>query len=57
MPRSVVAIALHRHRLERIPHMPGLQQFDRKSCLLHRRVKPLRQRSGFEPDPHQAEAE
>jgi hypothetical protein len=48
---GVIAIRLHRHRLECVTHMPRLQQLHRKTRLLHCRIEPLRQRTGFQPDP------
>ena len=48
---SVVAIRLHRHRLESVPHVPCLQQFDRKSRLAHGRAQPLRQGTSLQSDP------
>src|ERR1700688_5236967 len=42
-PPRIVAVALDRHGLERIAHVSRLQQLNRKTYLLHRRVKPLRQ--------------
>jgi hypothetical protein len=47
----ILAIRLHRHRLEGVAHVPRLQQFDRQARVSHRRVKPLRLRSGLQPDP------
>ena len=49
----VIAVRLHRHRLERLPHVPCLQQFDRQPRFPRCRIKPLRQRPGFQPDPAQ----
>src|SRR6188768_23890 len=47
----VVAVSLHRHGLERVTHVTGLQQLHRKPRLPHARVQPLRQRTRFQPDP------
>jgi hypothetical protein len=47
----VLPIGLDRHRLECVPDMLGLEQFDRQSRIPYARVQPLRQRSGFKPDP------
>jgi hypothetical protein len=43
----VVAIGLHRHRLECVAHVPCLQQLE--SSLAHRRIEPLRQWTGTTP--------
>ena len=48
-PAGIVAIRLHRHRLEGIADVPGLQKLNRKARLLQCRVQPLRQRPGFKP--------
>jgi hypothetical protein len=48
---GIIAVGLHRHRLERITYVPRLQQLDRKSNVPQRRVKPLRQRAGLQSDP------
>ena len=53
----ILAIGLHRHRLEGIAHVPRLQQLDRKPGFPHRRIQPLRQRSSLQPDPRQAQAQ
>ena len=37
----IVAVRLHRHRLEGITHVPRLQQLDRKTALSQRRKQPL----------------
>ena len=50
-PARVVAVPLHRHRLERLTHVPRLQQLDRQTRFPHRRIKPLRQRPRLQPDP------
>jgi hypothetical protein len=55
-PARIVAIRLHRHGLERLAHMPRLQQLHGKPGRLHRRKQPLRQRPGLQPDPLKAEA-
>jgi hypothetical protein len=41
-PASIVAVRLHWHRLERLAHVPRLQQFDRQPRFPHRGKKPLR---------------
>ena len=56
-PARIVAVRLHRHRLERVPHVPRLQQLHRQTRLLHRRIEPLRQRSSLQPDPLKAKPE
>src|SRR5437588_8690821 len=53
---GIIAVRLHRHRLERIAHMPRLKQLNRKTRLLQRRKQPLRQRTSLEPDPMKLEA-
>src|SRR5450631_3390355 len=45
----VVAVRLHRHRLEGITHVLRLQKLDRKASLLHGRIEPLRQRPASSP--------
>jgi hypothetical protein len=40
MPR-VVAVGLDRHDLERVVHVPRLQQLDREPGLSQRRTEPL----------------
>jgi hypothetical protein len=47
----VFAIGLDRHRLEGVPDVPGLEQFDRQSRFPDARIQPLRQRSSLKPDP------
>ena len=55
-PAGILAVSLHRHRLERIADVSGLQQFYRKPSLAHRRIQPLRQRTGLQPDPRHRKA-
>ena len=50
-PARVLAVRLHRHRLERRPHMPRLQQHGRQPGRVQRREQPLRPRPGFKADP------
>ena len=52
----VLAVGLHRHRLERVPHVPGLKQLHREPGLAHRRVQPLRQRTRLQADPRHLDA-
>ena len=52
-PTGVVAVRLHRHRLEGIADVPRLQKLNRKARLPQRRVQPLRQRTCFESNPLQ----
>ena len=52
-PARVVAVALDRHRLEGVMHVPRLQQFHRQAFFLHCRIKPLRQRPGLQPNARQ----
>jgi len=52
----IVAVALDRHRLKRVPHMAGFQKLDYKPGLPHRRIEPLRQRRGLQPDPRNAKS-
>jgi hypothetical protein len=47
----VVAVGLHRHRLERVMRVARFEQFDRKTRFLHGRVQPLRQRACLQTDP------
>jgi hypothetical protein len=54
---GIVAIRLDRHCLERLPHVPRLQQFHGKARFPHRRKQPLRQGPGLQPDPLQAETQ
>jgi hypothetical protein len=56
-PSRVIAIRFHRHRFERIAHVPRLQKFDRKPGLFHCHIKPLRQWSRFQPDPPKPKAQ
>jgi len=53
----VVAVRLHRHRLEGITHVPRLQKLDRKASLLHGRIEPLRQRPRLKSDPGEPKPE
>ena len=56
-PARVIAVRLHRHRRQRRLHVPRLQQFDRKPHLPQRRIKPLRQWPGLQPDPLQPQSQ
>jgi len=51
---GIVAVRLHRHRFERLAHMPRLQKLNRQPRFPYRRIKPLRQRPRFQPDPAQS---
>src|SRR6266446_4087454 len=54
---GVVAVRLHRHRLEGIAHVACLQKLDRKASLLHGRIEPLRQRPRLKSDPGELKPE
>ena len=47
----ILAVGLDRHCLERVPDVPGLEQFDRQPRFPHACIQPLRQRSGLQSDP------
>src|SRR3981081_4000541 len=55
-PARIVAIRLHWHRLQRLAHVPRLQQFDRPPRFSQRPKKPLRQGAGLQPDPLKVKA-
>jgi hypothetical protein len=46
----VLAVGLEWHCLERVPDVPGFEQFDCQSRVPRARTQPLRHRSGFKPD-------
>jgi hypothetical protein len=48
---GILAVGLDRHRLQRGPHMPRLQQLDRQPGIRHPGEQPLRQRTRLEADP------
>src|ERR1700683_1909538 len=51
---SVIAVGLVELRLEHRTHVPGLNADHRQTCFGESAVKPLRQWSGFQPDPLEA---
>ena len=50
-PAGIVAVRLHRHRLEGVANVPRLQKLNRKACIPHRRVQPLGQRTRLKSNP------
>ncbi|MGY3540476.1 hypothetical protein ACVIIY_004696 [Bradyrhizobium sp. USDA 4515] len=52
-PAGIVAVRLHRHRLEGFANVPRFQQLDRKPCVSQTRIQPLRQGACLQPDPFQ----
>ena len=50
-PSHILAIRLHRHGLERCPHVTGLQTLNSKPHFLEPLVQSLRQRLHFQADP------
>jgi len=54
-PARVLLVGLHRHRLERRTHVPGLQEFGGEAGVTQTGEQPLRQRPRFQADPRQVE--
>ena len=57
VPAGILAVSLHRHRLERVAYVPRLQQLHRKPSVSHPRIEPLRQRTSLQSNPYQIDIE